>query len=181
MTRPLRTRLTGPPNPYEVYFFVACVLVGASSLTGASRPTSIEQNLPPWLRAMWGAFLFGGGFMALLGLFWPGNAVTSIQVKRAGMLFAASGTFVYGLVVAVAFPHSGGGVYISNFAFTLASYWRVLQVSRILTPGARWVRAVDSAIYLVGQVLWRLVRPLALLAALLISLLSRSRDRDGVP
>lgn len=147
----MRTRLTGPPNPYEVYFFIACVLVGAVSLLGISQPTSIEVGLSSTFRLFWAVSLLFGGAIALAGLFWRGNAITSIKVKRSGILFTATGTFIYAGIVVVLYPRTGGGVYIPNFAFTVASLVRVIQVSWLLDPSARWVRRVNVANrYLLG-------------------------------
>lgn len=109
--------------------FAACVVQGTALLTGAARPTSIEQALPMALRVVWATLLLLGGVAVLLGLYWPGSPMTGIEIKRPGLVAAGGAALAYGLAL-LPFGAAGMVVAITNVSFALACAVRVWQVTR---------------------------------------------------
>jgi hypothetical protein len=122
-------RPTGEPNPFEAYMFAACVVQGAALLTGAARPTSIEQALPLQLRVVWATLLLLGGVAVLVGLYWPGSPMTGVEIKRPGLVAVGGAALAYGLAL-LPFGAAGMVVAIANVSFALACAVRVWQVTR---------------------------------------------------
>lgn len=140
----MRTRL-GAPNPYELYFYLAQVLLGGGVLLGVYNSSTIERALPPGLQLAWASFLVLGGVLALRGYSWTGSAITALRVWRSGVMLAGSAALIYGLVAVSLAPKTGPGVYVPNIGFGVASYWRALQLSRVLTPQVHWIAVLDAA------------------------------------
>jgi hypothetical protein len=119
----------GDPNPFEAYMFAACVLQGFAVLVGAARPTSIEQAVPLALRVVWAGLLLIGGAAVLAGLYWPGNPLTGVEIKRPGLVAVGGATLAYGVAL-VPFGAAGMVVAIANVSFAIACAVRVRQVTR---------------------------------------------------
>lgn len=116
--------------------FAIALLQGLLVLTGAARPTSMIEALPPLIRYTWATLLCMGGAVALAGLYWPLDPFTGVEVKRVGMIAAGFGTLAYGVALLLAYGSTGLLAAGSNLAFTAACLTRVVQVSRGL-PAAR--------------------------------------------
>lgn len=145
-------RPAGPPNPFESYLLVICVAQGFAVVFGYTRPASIDALLPPVLRLVWGSLLLIGGIAAVVGLYWPGDALDSILIKRVGLLAAGGGTLAYG----VALMTLGPPAFIAslfNLCFTLACYVRAAQVTRALNRFRNEMKIIRNAppIYPSGQ------------------------------
>lgn len=133
MTRAL-ARLT--VRPFRGFVALLFLLASVSYVFGAPRPMSVQASLPAAVRMMWGACLFAGGVLLLLGL-----AAGWRRTEKAGLLFLAAGSLVYGIcVVGYAGPRAGTVPAGLAFAVALASLvdtsdrlhaWAL----RVLAPG----------------------------------------------
>lgn len=99
----------------ETFVALLCTLSSTAYLSGAPPPKSIDTLLPVWLRFAWGAYLFVGGILTIVGL------VTGLRwTEKAGLLLLAGSATAYAVAalalggLAAAFP---AGV---TLAFALA-------------------------------------------------------------
>lgn len=124
-------RPIGPPNPFEAYLLIACLIQGLAVLTRQAKPTSIEGALSPFLLLLWAALLTLGGVLALAGLFWPGDPFTGVEVKRVGLVAVGFGTLAYGVALTT-LGAPGIVVALSNLGFAAACAVRCWQIGRRL-------------------------------------------------
>lgn len=136
-----RDRPTGEANPFEVYLLVACVLVGFLIFGAEARPQSITSLLPPLLRIVWAIMLCVGGALALIGLYWPGDPFTGVEIKRIGLYSVGIGALAWGTAAAFYGP-IGRPTAISNIAFALACATRLVQISRRIRFAREHLQAV---------------------------------------
>jgi hypothetical protein len=122
-------RPTGPPNPFEACLLVACAVIGIATAAGFARPLAFQDVLPPWARLIWGGLMFVGGIAAVAGLYWPGDPVDGVLIKRGGLVTLAPLALAYGLAGFADMP--SGRFVASTFAIALsiACVLRVRQVS----------------------------------------------------
>lgn len=125
------SHLTGPPNPFEAFLFMACVFQGANTLLGGVRPNSIANALSGQLPIAWAALIAVGGVLTLAGLYWRGDVFVGAELKRVGFTAAGGGTLVYGLALLTIGP-TGTTAAIPNLAFTCACAVRWWQVGRAI-------------------------------------------------
>jgi hypothetical protein len=128
-TPPRQVRPAGDANPFEAYLLAVCALQGWSVLAGTATPTSLSHALTPTLRLVWATLLLIGGILSVVGLYWPRNPITGVEIKRVGLVAAGTASLTYGL--ALVFIGPAGYVAASlSLSFALACVTRVVQVTR---------------------------------------------------
>jgi hypothetical protein len=140
-------RPTGPPNPFEGWVLVVCVLQGVSVLTGITKPNSIDALLPHGLHVMWAVLLLFGGLAAVGGLYWPGNPVDALLIKRIGLFAAGMGTLAYGFALLTIWP-TGLIAALANLGLAAACFHRIFQISTALRnyrTGLQMITAIATA------------------------------------
>lgn len=135
-----RARPTGDPNPFEGFLLGVCAIQGWSVLVGTSTPTSIQASLGPGLRFAWAFLLLTGGIAAVSGLYWPGNPITGVEIKRVGLVATGTATLAYGVALLLLGP-IGLNVALANFAFSIACFTRTIQVTRRIRGARRRIVA----------------------------------------
>lgn len=132
MRRFIRRRSVGwEINPFEAYLLLAAEIQGVTVLLGLAQPGSVRQALPALAVYAWAAILAFGGGAALVGLFWPGDPFTGVEIKRVGLVACGGGSLVYALSAAILGP-PGLAVAIYNALFAFACIVRARQVSNRL-------------------------------------------------
>lgn len=137
-------RPTGPPNPFESYLLVICIAQGCAVIFGYARPPSIQAALPGWLRGVWGVLLLIGGLAAVIGLYWPWDALDAILIKRVGLLAAAGGTLAYGVAL-LSLGSAGFVAAVFNLGFALACLVRASQITRALNKFRSDMQSIREA------------------------------------
>jgi uncharacterized membrane protein HdeD (DUF308 family) len=122
-------------NPFEVFFFVACLFQGALILTRQQPPASVSTVLPSWSQYVWGIFLVAGGVFALIGVLWPRISNTTPYIEQIGLGAVGAGCLFYsGSILYFTGRHHIllQGTYSASFviAFGLACAWRYAQIER---------------------------------------------------
>lgn len=120
-----------PRNGLVIYLLVVAVMSGTGFLFGTPTAGSIESELPPLARYVWGAMLTVGSACALIGMFWPGDPRTGLLVKRFGFVCLVFAALIYGTVLWLNAGVSGFLVWGSVYGFAAACAeraWRVEQM-----------------------------------------------------
>lgn len=125
-----RIRPAGPANPFETLVLAACATSGWAVLSHTAQPTSLQALLPPWLRVAWGILLLVGGLLTVFGLYWRDHW-TGIEIKRVGLVAAATATLAYGTALLTIGP-VGFVAAAGNLATGIACIIRVWQVTNAL-------------------------------------------------
>jgi hypothetical protein len=124
-------RPTGEANPFEVCMLLACTVSGTSVLVGIAQPRSVSDALTPVLLKVWAVLMAAGGLSSLMGLFWPGDPFTGVEVKRVGLIAVGSGCLIYGCA-ATLLGSAGFAVATVNLLLAAACLYRTFQVSKRL-------------------------------------------------
>jgi hypothetical protein len=137
-------RPTGPANPYETWVFAASVLAGVLALTPYATPTSLDEATWPGFQIMWGTVHAVAGAVALAGLYWPGQPIRAIYVKRAGILGLAGTFSTYGIALLTVTGPSGVVVGLELLSLGVACLVRAVQITRIAGRVMARSRALDA-------------------------------------
>lgn len=135
-----RDRPMGDPNPFEAYLLGVCALQGWSVLAGAASPNALYSLLNPGLRLAWGLLLVVGGVASVVGLYWPRNPITGIEIKRVGLIATGTASLAYGIALFMFGPQG----YVAgslSLAFAVACATRVVQVTRRIRGNRRRIVA----------------------------------------
>jgi hypothetical protein len=136
-------RPTGDPNPFEAWLFAACTMQGIALLVGWAEPTSIQQALPPLFRTIWAGMLALGGAAVVIGLYWPGDPFTGVEIKRPGLAACAAATLAYSVAL---LPYGAAGLMVAlfNASFAVACVVRVRQIARLMREARAQLAAVSE-------------------------------------
>jgi hypothetical protein len=137
-------RPTGPANPYETWVFGASILAGLLSLTPYASPVSLDEATWPGFQFTWGLIHATAGTVALVGLYWPGQPIRAIYVKRAGILGLAGTFSTYGIALLTVTGPTGVVVGIELLSLGVACLVRAVQISRIAARVLARSRAMDA-------------------------------------
>jgi predicted MFS family arabinose efflux permease len=134
-------RPAGPPNPFESFLLGVCVVQGAAAVIGFSQPAAFEGSFPPWVHRAWGVILLLGGVAAVVGLYWPGDPVDGVLIKRVGLVALAGVTIAYG-IAGLATPTRLFVGATFNLAFGIACIIRIRQVTAAISALRRQLRGL---------------------------------------
>jgi hypothetical protein len=129
---PRLDRPTGAVNPYEEWVFWASALAGILSLTPIATPVSLDEAAWPGFQLSWGIIHTAAAAAALTGLYWPGQPVTAIYVKRAGIVGLAGTFMAYAVALLTVTGPTGVVVGIELLGLSVACLVRAIQISRIV-------------------------------------------------
>ena len=120
-----------PRDPLAIYLLCIAAFSGVSNLLGFTTSGSIDSELPPFARHMWGAMLLLGSGSVLAGMFWQGDRRTGLVVKRFGFasLFFASLIWTVVLIMSAWNAATVAGLTV-GFAAACAYRWH--QVNRAI-------------------------------------------------
>jgi hypothetical protein len=124
-------RPTGVVNPFEEWVFWASLLAGTLSLTPIATPVSLDEAAWPGFQVTWGIIHVTSAAAALTGLYWPGQPVTAIYVKRAGILGLAGTFMAYAVALLTVTGPTGVVVGIELAGLSVSCLVRAVQISRI--------------------------------------------------
>lgn len=103
-----RLRRLRVPDAFELLIAALCLGSGLTLSLGAPPPSSVQNILPGWLVTCWGATLFLGALLIVIGVLMRHRNVSTIsrvlvglRIERAGLVPLAAASAVFGLVIAV--------------------------------------------------------------------------------
>lgn len=106
-------------SPFQLY------LLGLITVSGLAIATGISDN--PIIRAMgspydilWGASLFVGGFLSLLGIYWPREVFTGMLIERSGLVALGGASLIWSVLVVYRVQTDGLFSALLTFALFLA-------------------------------------------------------------
>lgn len=75
---------------------------------------------------IWGLFLTIGGFLCLLGIYWPKSPITGMLVERSGLVALGGASFIWSILVVWKVHTNGLFSALLTFALFLAclAQWR---------------------------------------------------------
>lgn len=99
-------------HPFQVGVAVLSVLVSTSLLVAYASPAREELSLvqvvlPPPLAWIWGAFLFMGGALVLIGVFTRSERRASMPSELSGLSLMGSAWAVYAVAITAAWAPTG--------------------------------------------------------------------------
>lgn len=137
------TRPIGPINPFEVGILIVGVMTSGSVLLGFANPASIRGQLSESFTCVWAWLLFIGSVVSLVGLLWPGQWVTGVEIKRPGLFVFSLACLTYSFAAFQLGP-MGYAVGITNGGFCLIAWIRIGQVTRGIRTYRRYIAVVTS-------------------------------------
>lgn len=128
--------LFGSRHPFQIYMLLLCLFTGLPLLFGRYEPRSIEAQLPGWGVTLWGATLFFGALVALVGIFLP-NRVNGLLVEGIGLIATGVAAIIY--AVAIIFTIGSAGVVASGIVvgFGISCVVRWFQLNTVLSTFVR--------------------------------------------
>jgi hypothetical protein len=114
-------------NATEVFLLLLCLYSGMNAVFTGPNVNSVDYLIGPGWALLWSVSLIGGAFLALLGVFWRGRAITAIAYQEIGytafgIASLARGVALLGLDK---IPES-----FVIFGFAVAVIARVLQLEK---------------------------------------------------
>jgi hypothetical protein len=106
-------------------------LLGLITVSGIPLALGISQSAIT--RAMgtpytnfWGIFLFLGGLLSLIGIYWPKDPITGMIIERAGVVALGGASFIWSFLVIWRVQLNGLFSATLTFALALACWaqWR---------------------------------------------------------
>lgn len=124
-------RPAGPANPFEAWCFGVSILAGVLATTPYATPVSLDYATWSGFQVVWGSIHAIAATTALFGLYWPGNPITGIYVKRAGMVGLGGTLAAYSVALLTVAGAAGVVVGIELVGLSVACFVRSWQVTWI--------------------------------------------------
>lgn len=133
-------------QPFEILLASAALVTGSASAWGSSRPTSLAEQLTPWLLRAWGVALVVGGLLTLCSRLWIARAhmdagvvaASRLEVVAMGLLATLLGVYAVAILAVGAAGLAAGPI---TLAWAAAFGVRARNISRKL---AEWRRGRDG-------------------------------------
>ena len=130
---PLKPDAMGEPrNPLQVYLLCLCILSGLSSFGEQASTSGTIDSLDYHSRVLWGVMIASGGFMALLGMFWQGDARDALVLKRLGFITLIIPCVIFSTVLLSLAGWQGATVAATLLGFAYACYLRARDAHRLI-------------------------------------------------
>lgn len=121
-------------SPFQLYLLGLITISGLAILAGLSN-NPINEAMGPYSIA-WGIFLAGGGFLSLLGIYWPKNPFTGMLIERSGLVALGGASLIWSILVVWRVQMTGLFTAVLTFALFLAclAQWRWINknVNRVM-------------------------------------------------
>jgi hypothetical protein len=90
---------------------------------------------------IWGTFLTLGGFLILLGIYWPKDKITAMLIERSGLVALGGASFIWSVLVVWRVHMAGLFSALLTFGLFLAcvAQWRWID-----TNVSRVIKAIDD-------------------------------------
>lgn len=85
-------------SPFQIYLIALVMLAGIGIVFGASTNTITRAMGEPYA-TIWGAFLVIGGFLILLGIYWPKRTLTGLLIERSGLVALGGASLIWSILV----------------------------------------------------------------------------------
>jgi hypothetical protein len=110
-------------------------LSGIAMLSGISH-SSVTDAMGTTSTYIWGAFLFAGGFLSLLGAYWPKDPITGMLIERSGLVALGGSSLIWSVIVVWRIHLNGLFSALLTFGLFLAclAQWRWVNknVSKVM-------------------------------------------------
>ena len=85
-------------SPFQIYLLSLITVSGIALVTGLSTNRITEAMGTPY-NYFWGFFLFMGGVLSLLGIYWPKSPFTGLLIERTGLVALGGASFIWSFLV----------------------------------------------------------------------------------
>lgn len=115
----------GGRSPFQIYLLSVITLSGIAIAVGLTNNRITEAMGTPY-NYFWGGFLFIGGFLSMLGIYWPKKPFTGLLVERFGLVALGGASFIWSFLVVWKTHMNGLFSGLLTFGLFLASVaqWR---------------------------------------------------------
>ena len=112
-------------SPFQLYLLGLITVSGLAIITGISNSTITKAMGSPY-SVIWGLFLFVGGFLCLLGIYWPRQPLTGMLIERSGLVALGGACLIWSILVYWKVHTAGLFSSLLTFALFLAclAQWR---------------------------------------------------------
>lgn len=84
-------------SPFQLYLLGLITVAGLLISVGLSdNPIYAAMG---WYSVVWGIFLTAGGFLSLLGIYWPRNPITGMLIERSGLVALGGASLIWSILV----------------------------------------------------------------------------------
>lgn len=126
-----------PRNPFQVFLLALSCVVSLGLIQGESGSLLLEEALTDRAVSSWGWALMIGSLLSLVGIWLPDKvALFALYIERAGMILVGGAAAIYAWVLYSSVGDMSLVAYNLGVqaAFSLACWWRVVQLTRVM----RW-------------------------------------------
>lgn len=122
-------------SPWQLYLLSLITISGVALMLGISENPVTEAMGNPYTN-FWGFFLSIGGFLSLLGIYWPKDPVTGMLVERTGLVALGGASLIWSVLVVWKVHLNGLFSATLTFGLFLAScaqwYWINKNVNKVI-------------------------------------------------
>lgn len=125
-------------SPWQLYLLLLITVSGIAMMLGLSTNKITEAMGEPYTH-IWGFFLAIGGFLCLLGIYWPKsskNPITGLLVERTGLVALGGASLIWSVLVIWRVHMSGLFSATLTFGLAIASlaqwFWINSNVTTII-------------------------------------------------
>ena len=95
---PLVVVNTPRKSPFQVYLLALITLSGIPIAIGLSDNAITREMGEPY-STIWGFFLFIGGLLGIVGLYWPKDLFTGILIERSSLVALGGSSLIWAVLV----------------------------------------------------------------------------------
>lgn len=130
-------------HPFEIFGLGLCMFTGIPLILGAPTARSLDALLPGWAENTWGALLFLGAGIALIGIMLRRRDI-GLLLEQVGLTWVAATTIFYAAVlgVYVGIPAMTSLVFVLGFGASCG--WRAVQIQKQVNDVVSQARGVKE-------------------------------------
>lgn len=115
----------GGRSPFQLYLLSLITISGIALATGLSTNKITEAMGVPF-NYFWGGFLFTGGLLSLVGIYWRKDPFTGLLIERTGLVALGGSSFIWSFLVVWKTHWDGAFSGLLTFGLFLAcvAQWR---------------------------------------------------------
>lgn len=85
-------------SPWQLYLLIMITASGAALMLDISQNAVTDAMGHPYT-SVWGFFLTIGGFLSLLGIYWPKDPITGMLIERTGLVALGGASLIWSVLV----------------------------------------------------------------------------------
>lgn len=127
-------------SPFQLYLLGLITVSGLALVSGISTNPVTKAMGNPY-NVIWGTFLFVGGFLCLLGIYWPKNPLTGMLIERSGLVALGGASLIWSILVMWRVQLTGLFSALLTFALFLACVAQWLWINKNV---GKVIKAIDD-------------------------------------